>query len=48
MKQSSIELLQVILFLLDGVTESEILLKYGMGIHINKAKEIIKQYFVTK
>ena len=46
--KENIELLQTILFLLDGVPESEILLKYGMGIHLSKAKEIITKYFITK
>jgi hypothetical protein len=41
MKTESTNLLQTIIFLLDKVPESDILLKYNLGRYIKQAKEII-------
>lgn len=48
MKEDSIKLLETILLLLSGEKESKILLDYGYGTYLRKAKEIIKQNFITK
>jgi len=40
--QKQIAILETTLLLLDGVKESDILLKYDLAPHLKKAKEIIK------
>jgi len=40
--KKQIAILETTLLLLDGVKESDILLKYDLAPHLKKAKEIIK------
>jgi len=44
MKKESLELLQTILLVLDGVSDSDILFKYGLFQYLGKAKEVIFRY----
>ncbi|MFW6283022.1 MAG: hypothetical protein ACOC1P_03145 [Minisyncoccales bacterium] len=42
MKEEEIRLVQTIIFLLEGVSEANLMLRYGLGDKIKKAKEIVK------
>jgi len=42
MKKEELNLLQTVVLLLDGMKESEIMLKYELAPYLKKAREIIK------
>lgn len=42
MEEEDLRLIQTIIFLLEGVSEANLLLRYGLGDKIKKAKEVVE------